>query len=115
MPHAKVIRRFGRPFRDFSVALGAFTAVTVLSVFDSAQQAGVFGGPAHAYRFVDDGSSASGLIAAHPAVSSSPGMVEHVAVLASLALALAGILTLNLWFARHVRRVNAAERKRAQH
>lgn len=118
MTKAKLKRRFSRPVRDFALGLTVFAGSSLSSATEWMQLTGLICGSAHARRVeVEPMPAGAGLgDQTFDALSAMPGpslgSLEHMSLFLTLALAFAAVFALNLWFARHVKRVHASYRKR---
>ncbi len=114
MTHIKLIRRYYRTARDFVVGLAAFHFAVLAGL---ASPCDWLSTAAHARRFEEEPlPMASGLISnivpASPTGSLGWSSTHHAMMFLTLAVAFATMFALNLWFARHVRRVHASSRRR---
>lgn len=108
MKTSKWVRRFAKTVRDFALGLGLFAAVSLPGAFS------LFSTAAHARRFEEEPLPLVQL--ATPPVEASKlatglSPTHHMMVFVTLAVAFATLFALNLWFARHVRRVHASSRR----
>jgi hypothetical protein len=110
----KLISRYRRSARDFALGLGVFATA---GLADLASPGCFFSTAAHARRFEEEplslaiGQSPDAMTAFHTLTRGGSGG-HQLMVIATLAVAFATMFALNLWFARHVRRVHVSARRR---
>lgn len=110
MNQTKLVRRLALPVRDFAAGLSLFLLVAASSAgVAPTSGAGWIATSAQAHFVkVDNMDGMIGAILAVPAVAGPNGLMATLC----LALAFASLFALNLWFARHVKRVHATYRRR---
>lgn len=114
MTTTKWMRRYGRSAQDFALGLAAFSTAALTG---GAGPCGFFSTAAHARRFEEEilplvPVSGSETVQAFHAATPAWTMTHQVMVFATLAIAFASMFALNLWFARHVRRVHGSIQRR---
>lgn len=110
-------RRAARALRDFLAGLVLFVTIAAAGVGERTP-AGTswLAGAAHAQRLIEieapaDPSLQPFLVSSVRAAPMADGR-RQLPALVSLAVAFSMLIALNMWFARHVRRVHAAARRR---
>jgi len=100
--------RLSRPVRDFLTAFIAFGILAGPAVLCPESSCAVISSAAHAQIQAADqvNGVVSGMLAG-PVAGGTHGLVTLI----TLSLAFASLVTLNLWIARHVRRVHATYRR----
>ena len=111
---ARTGRRLPRSFRDFLLGLTLFIVVAITGLAGAPTGSGFISNAAHAqyYEIATATKEMASAFGAGHARLGGDAFRQQLLVLSSLALAFAGIFALNLWFARHLRRVHATDRRR---
>ena len=114
MTTGKFSRRMRRPLRDFCLGLGLFIVVSASGMVNTGPSYSLFAESAHA-GWLDIPADA---VDAALDLEAVPGELERtvwrVAETGIMAVVLSGLLALNLWFARHLRRNAVAARRLEQ-
>jgi hypothetical protein len=115
----KLSRRLSRPVRDFAAGLALFSGIAASGWAERLPNgADWIAGAAHANRLTAEVPTGMGLTdPGFPAyvihlVAAGPGTdSRQLIALISLALAFSTLVAVNIWFARHVRRLHAVGRR----
>lgn len=110
MMQHKLARRFARPARDFMFGMVLFLAIAVSGVVRTSSSSGLIASSAYA-GLLEEEPAAQPQFGAERQVVAPLDMRQQAMALASLALAFSTLFAMNLWFARHLRRVHATQRR----
>ncbi len=112
MTRSKFARRMARPVGDFLFGLGLFGAVVLPSLLEASRSGGGWlASSAHAHLFeIQMMDRMFEMAAIAPVSAGQPGVLAVIC----MAMAFASLFSLNLWFARHVRKAHASYRRAEQ-
>lgn len=113
MTRNKLARRMSRPVRDFLMGLAFCAMIALSSVADRGPAQSLFANSAHAQLVEIIMETPDPVSAAWAGPVQSAGRnQQQMAAMIILALVVSSLLSLNLWFIRHVRRAYISPKRR---